>query len=215
MRIPSSATAALLLLTCALTACVSTSGPDAADLAAVKASRSTIVLLRVVTTSNAGPVPPFDDALESQCISVGLGGAGDDSRVEQIDGLESFSEESLAAGWLYLVLPPGKHVVAFNPPTMWDARSDAERWAETPNWQFLIPVDTPVAYIGTMQLHCRAEASDFGGIRLRDIRAQKLHDESAAAAALVAQYLPGLPPPRSLTMKRLYARESDILNAPR
>jgi hypothetical protein len=179
-----------------------------------KGSESAIVLLRVVTTSNAGSVPAFDDSLAAQCIAVGVGSAADEHSVEQID-LESFSEETLSQGWIYTLLKPGKHVVAFNPPEMWDMSTESERWAASAHWAFEVPADAPVVYIGTMQLHCRAEATDLGGVRLRTIRAQKLHDESGRATALAAAHLNGLPSPVTVLPARRHSRESSILQGVR
>jgi hypothetical protein len=190
--------------------CVSVDGPEAEDLASVRSGGASVVLFRVVVTSNAGQVSPFDEALESQCMSVGLSDRAQGNDVVAIDSLESFSEATLEDGWLYFVLPPGKHVVAINPPSMYDARSD-EKWNDTPHWQFEIPPETPVVYIGTLRAHCRAEASDFGGVRLRDIKAQRQRDDSAAAAAIAAAHLKEFAPPVSVKMERLFGRESTIL----
>lgn len=201
--------AGLLLAAFALTACVSTNGPDHEDLAEVRESKSTVVLLRVVTTSNVGSLPPFEESLQSQCISVGHA-AGFDATVEQVD-LESFTDDTMLTGWIYLVVQPGKHVIAFAPPDMWDARADVDRWAETAHWAFEVPPDTQVVYAGTMQLHCRAEPGTISGYRIRTIRAQKLHDESPRAVALAAEHLPDLPAPVTALPKRLYTRESGLL----
>jgi hypothetical protein len=202
----------LVCLAAALSAagCVSVDGPDTEDLVPVRSGGASVVLFRVVVTSNAGQVSPFDEALESQCMSVGLSDPAQGNSVVPIDGLESFSEAALEDGWLYFVLPAGKHVVAINPPTMYDARGD-EKWNDTPHWQFEIPAKTPVVYIGTLRAHCRAESSDFGGVRLREIKAQRLRDDSAAAAAIAAVHLKEFAPPVNVTMERLYQRESTIL----
>lgn len=205
--------ACLPLAAAFLTACASTSGPDRGELERVRDAQDSVAMLRVVVTSNAGPLRPFDEMLESQCIGVGAG-IPDAEPVAAV-GVESFSDETLDDGWLYLLLPPGEHVVAFNPPRMWDPRADGERWTDTTHWGFAIPEGAPVVYVGTVQLHCRAEASDFGGPRIREIRTQKLHDESDAAAAIAARHLPDLPPPRTVPLKRLYARESGILGLSR
>jgi hypothetical protein len=204
---------ALLALLPFLTACASTSGPDRGELASVQDAESAVVLLRVVVTSNAGPIPPFDEALESQCIGIGVSEPGG-GPVEAV-GVESFSDEALDAGWVYLLLPPGKHTVAFNPPRMWDPRGDGDRWTDTTYWSFGVPEGAQVVYLGTIQLHCRAGPSDFGGPRIREIRAQKLHDQTDVATALAAQHLPDLPAPRHVAMKRDFARESNMLSISR
>ncbi len=200
------------LLACITTACVSVDGPEQDELDSVRAGKDTIALFRVVITSNAGALPPFSETLESQCMSVGLSDPDAEGAVAQIDSLESFSDETLEQGWLYFVLPPGKHSVAVNPPGMYDPRGD-ERWSEAAHWAFVIPKDTPVVYLGSLRVHCRAEASDFGGVRIRDIRAQKMRDESSAATAIAAKHLPDLPAPVTVLPKRLFRRESTLLRS--
>ena len=202
---------ALLAASLAAPACVSVDGPEAGELDAARSGDQTIALFRVIVTSNAGPVSPFEEAFEAQCMSVGLTNPAYGGRVTAVDTIESFSDETLSQGWVYFVLPPGKHAVAINPPRMYDPRSE-ERWIEAAHWQFDIPEDTPVVYIGSIRAHCRAEPSDFGGVRVREIRAQKIRNESAAATAIAAAHLPDLPPPKTLATKRMFARESSILS---
>lgn len=198
-------------LACGLAACVSASGPGRDDLAAVRSGDRAVVLLRVLVTSNAGPVPAFDGTLESECLSVGLSDPEDGGRVTQVSSLDSFDDATLRDGWLTFVLAPGAHDVAVESPTMWDPRGE-ERWDEAAHWRFVVPQGAPVVYVGTLQVHCRAEASDFGGVRLRRVVAQRLHDQSDEARALAAAHLPDLPPPASALAERRHARESTILD---
>lgn len=93
-----------------------------------------------------------------------------------------------------MVLAPGQDHLHIRPLRLSEPR---------PVWRIEIPRGVPLLYAGTLALGETTERGIFSTLWLGlDPARTEVRDETAAATALAARDLPGLPPPHTRLMQR-------------
>lgn len=189
---------------------IPTAPPGKSELSAIDAGKTTLLLLRVVVSIEGEAHPAFfPGPVLANNISVLLGTFETGGQPRSADR-RSFSEDSLAQGWVYLYVPPGPQYLAFyaGGAGMGGAgtgrpASFAEYTLRMQRWRVDVPDGSKLVYAGTM-------AVDGAGISrwlpqaplLRNFSRMEVRDESGEAQVLADRYLPGLGPTQTALMQR-------------
>ena len=84
-------------------------------------------------------------------IGIALGGFETGGELRQI--MPGFlSHQTRKDGWVYLLLEPGQHYLALQPPRRTDVWSYAKMFKTAPLWRLDIPSKAELVYVGTLHL---------------------------------------------------------------
>ena len=212
----------LLFAAAILSGCttIPTAPPGKSELSAIDAGKMTLLLLRVVVSIEGEAHPAFfPGPVLANNISVLLGTFETGGQPRPVDRW-SFSEDSLAQGWVYLYVPPGPQYLAFSaggagmggagtarPGSQYldfhAVGGGAAQFKRMQRWRVDVPEGSKLVYAGTM-------AVDGAGISrwlpqaplLRNFSRMEVRDESGEAQVLADRYLPGLGPIETALMQR-------------
>ena len=113
----------------------------------------------------------------------------------------SLSADSLAKGWIYMILPPGLYYLSVQPPGHIYRK---ERFQSGPRWTFEIPENTAVAYIGSLYFPAE-EGWDIyfltSVVWSMDVCGSQIRNEEAQAKKLAAEHLGDLGPFKTVLME--------------
>ncbi len=126
-------------------------------------------------------------------------------RVAQPAGLHNkyLSDETKQQGWIYVLLPPGVHYLAVQPPRRTDYGTYSERFTSAPRWKIEIPQNAPLLYAGTLDLRAGVIRKFLFGnkaiVAFDGVRSKVLNEE-ALAIEIAEKHLPQLGIPRTVLM---------------
>ena len=197
---------AIVLLLGLLSACTTVELPSTSDISEMQAGKTSLVLLRVVGKEPDGsPLKPFQDGLVDSSVGFALGspltGSVPKGRIEDIHFL---SDKSRDEGWIYLILPPGTHYIAVQPPRHNNLFTYLDTFKYAPRWVFEVPAGVPIIYIGTLDLMgLSAKGVVFGNSIFYAFDKQRsfVRDEEGLARSLASMHLPSLHPFQAVLME--------------
>ncbi len=208
----------ILVLAALVTACGGpiTRPPTPDMLAESREEGQVIVLLRVAARGPAeAPIEPFEHFFKPEAnIQLALGDFDTGGFPEKkVLPILSLSADSLAKGWIYMILPPGLYYLSVQPPRLPRRK---ECFKSGPRWTFEIPENTAVAYIGS--LYFPAEEGWFmiflsSVVTSMDVYRSQIRNEEEEAKKLASEYLGDLGLVRTVLMER-HTSDTFILRTP-
>lgn len=166
--------------------CAYHTGLVAEEREAIRSGKVALVLLRVTCDIVGTPFECFGKNTLPGGQNVGFGlGSFETAGVPRAIQERFLSETSLAAGWTFLLLPPGSHYLAvMAPPVLGDYR-------EVPRWRIDVQDNSKLIYVGT--LHSSGRERTLGsGVKVLDTSnlgsVQNLADETALARDVLSDH---------------------------
>ena len=196
---------ALLLTMSLLSACNPVTPLTETDLAHIAQESKVIALFRLDLRAPDGrSLKPFEEKFDELPFQVRLGDleTGGKPHPRRVL-LRSPSQELGDAGWVSLILSPGRHYLYLNKRFSGvGVFSYDASWASAPRWIVDIPSDARVVYLGTVKMRATMAKGLFSGPD--DIESVALDslvaNEEGVARAIVAQHLSSLGPVKTALM---------------
>jgi hypothetical protein len=197
--------AVLLNIIAYFISCASTGKPQAKERSLIQEGKQSIVLLRINGTLDDGTsVEPFPGSFYQDNMNIGVCSDDPEGKVERVIPQKFLSSETRKQGWIYLILKPGTHYLAFQGarttiPFIWDKQLQNAR-----RLQIDIPEVTPSIYAGTLKLRCRNAWNIVGAKNCHyyDESRMVIHDETKLAKEIVAEHLSDYGTPQTVLMRR-------------
>ena len=197
---------ALLLAMSLLSACAPMTPPTETALAAIAQENKVIALFRLeVRTLDGRSLKPLDTRafewrlgdLETCAFELRLGDLETGGKADICPRLRYLSQELREAGWVYLILNPGRQYLYIN------FRRRHVMWASAPRWIVDIPSDARVVYLGTVKMQATMFEGWFSGPD--DVESVAVNmdvaNEESVARAIVAQHLASVGPVKTALMR--------------
>lgn len=151
-----------------LTSCASTGKPQAKEHSLIQEGKQSIVLLRISGTLDDGTsVEPFPSTFYQDNMNIGVCSDDPEGKVERVISQKFLTPETRKQGWIYLILKPGTHYLAFTGSRRTNAFTWEKQLQNARRWRIDIPEVMPVIYVGTLKLRCRS-AWYIGGAKKCD-----------------------------------------------
>ena len=140
--------------------------PNAKESSSIRTGNEAIVLLRVTANLDDGArVGTFDNTSQQVNVNLGLCKYVPQGEVELVKPQRFLSSETKEQGWIYFIVKPGTHYLAFIGTCHYDTRPGLIECQNRLNrarlWQIVLPKDTPIVYIGSMHLRCWSDVYSF------------------------------------------------------
>jgi hypothetical protein len=184
--------------------CAQSGPPSQSVIERARGGEEALVLVRVTFAANDGRrFEAFAHIAASENIGFALGdfetGGVPSKGIDHT--LPFLSEASRKDGWTYFRLKPGKHYLAVQGPRRRNYFAYARAFRTAPRWEIEVPAGAAVIYAGTLHLRGTTRSLLIEQDRIGAITGAEVADETQAAA-LAAQHLSSLGPPRTALMKR-------------
>jgi hypothetical protein len=197
--------AVLLNIIAYFISCASTGKPQAKERSLIQEGKQSIVLLRINGTLDDGKfVEPFPNSFYQDNMNIGVCSDDPEGKVERVTSQKFLSPETRKQGWIYLILKPGTHYLAFQGarttmPFIWDKQLQRAR-----RLRIDIPEITPVIYAGTLKLRCRNVWNIVGArnCHFYDESRMVIQDETNLAKKVTADHISDYGTLQTVLMKR-------------
>ena len=192
----------LLIAVAILGGCATTAPPGRSELSEIDAGEMALLLLRVAASIEGEAYEPFSGSLVDDNIGIALGTFETGGRVQRIEPMRFFSEDSRAQGWAYLSVPPGTLYLAFLPPRRTNLFTYLAMFESAQLWRIDVSERSKILYAGTLAIDGDGGFLLFGGTYLKNFKRIEVRDEREEAQALANRHVPRLGPIEIALMQR-------------
>lgn len=191
--------ATLAVLAVLVSGCAFTRLPSAGEYGQITSGKRVIVLLRVTSEVDGKPFDAFRSGLPDSDIGLALGSFETGGDVKQITPV-FLSTRTRESGWTYLLLEPGFHYLAAQPPRSTDYFTYAAQFKAVPLWRLEVPAQKSAVYVGTLHLPGIKPSLLFGMTFLSNKIV--VHNEEELARKIAADFFPEFGAPVTALMQR-------------